>query len=104
MAYPQTILFVSHDRKFIERVANELWILENQQITRFSGNYQAYIEHQKNMNKKKNQSNDERILILETRLSEIISKLSLPSPNDPIDRLNAEYDEVLAELRRLKNS
>ncbi len=48
--YEGNLLFVSHDRYFIDRFANRIWMLENGQITDFRGTYrefQAFRERQK---------------------------------------------------------
>jgi ATPase subunit of ABC transporter with duplicated ATPase domains len=42
--YEGALLFVSHDRYFIDRFASRVWMLENQQITDFKGTYAAYKE------------------------------------------------------------
>lgn len=49
-AYEGNLLFVSHDRYFIKEFAQRVWMLENQKITDFKGDYQeylAYVERQK---------------------------------------------------------
>jgi ABC-type multidrug transport system ATPase subunit len=40
--YEGNLLFVSHDRYFIDRFATRIWMLENGKITDFKGTYQAY--------------------------------------------------------------
>ena len=40
--YPGTILVVSHDRYFLDRVARELLIFEPEGIVRWTGNYSSY--------------------------------------------------------------
>lgn len=40
--YDGTLLFVSHDRYFIDAVADTLWIVENGAVTVFDGNYSDY--------------------------------------------------------------
>lgn len=40
-----TLLFVSHDRYFINKVANRVVELENGQFTNYLGNYDYYLEH-----------------------------------------------------------
>ena len=40
--YEGTLLFVSHDRYFIDRFATRIWTLENGKISDFRGDYQAY--------------------------------------------------------------
>ena len=41
--YEGNLLFVSHDRYFIERFATRIWMLEGGAITDFKGNYQEYL-------------------------------------------------------------
>ncbi len=41
--YEGNLLFVSHDRYFIERFATRIWMLEGGTITDFKGNYQEYL-------------------------------------------------------------
>lgn len=40
--YEGNLLFVSHDRYFIDRFANRIWLLENGQITDFQGTYAQF--------------------------------------------------------------
>ncbi|MCA6063211.1 ATP-binding cassette domain-containing protein [Thalassolituus marinus] len=40
--YPGTLLFISHDRDFIDGVANNIVHLHNQSLTLYPGNYSAY--------------------------------------------------------------
>ena len=40
--YEGTLIFVSHDRYFIDAVADSLWVVEDQQVGRFGGNYSAW--------------------------------------------------------------
>lgn len=41
--YEGNLLFVSHDRYFIDRFATRIWMLENGHITDFKGTYQEYL-------------------------------------------------------------
>lgn len=40
--YPGTILFISHDRYFINKIATKLWIIEDGEMTVNYGNYSDY--------------------------------------------------------------
>ena len=40
--YEQTLLFVSHDRWFIEKFAERIWALENGELTDFRGGWREY--------------------------------------------------------------
>ena len=42
-----TILFISHDRYFINKVANSIAELNNQKITKYLGNYDDYCDYKK---------------------------------------------------------
>lgn len=102
ISYEGTILFVSHDRRFIEKIADRIIYIEDNRIKNFNGTLEEY-ENRKtkvlNENKKELQ---ERIAILEYRMSEILGKLSMPSKDDDIEALDREYNEVLKELNAMK--
>ncbi len=42
--YEQTLLFVSHDRYFIEKFATRIWALSNGKITDYRGGYRDYLQ------------------------------------------------------------
>ena len=46
-SYSEALLFVSHDRYFIERFATRIWVLENETITDFRGGFSEYREYLK---------------------------------------------------------
>jgi ATP-binding cassette subfamily F protein 3 len=43
--FPGTILFVSHDRYFIDALADTIWMVENQTVTTFEGDYTQYAAY-----------------------------------------------------------
>ena len=45
ISYPKAVLFVSHDRRFIDQVAQVVFAIEDHQIIRFKGNYTSYHHH-----------------------------------------------------------
>ncbi|MDD4588574.1 MAG: ABC-F family ATP-binding cassette domain-containing protein, partial [Heliobacteriaceae bacterium] len=84
-----SILIISHDRYLLERVCDHLLIFDRQKITRFEGNPADYLS-------KKHTVNDEERLLLETKLSRIISELSMYKPGDPdYAILDREYQELM---------
>lgn len=40
--YPGTVLFISHDRYFVNKIAEKMWIIENGDLTVSYGNYDDY--------------------------------------------------------------
>ena len=47
--YNGTVLFVSHDRYFINKVADSLLVFENDEVTYFNGKYDEYINQKTNV-------------------------------------------------------
>jgi ATP-binding cassette subfamily F protein 3 len=43
LRWPGSIVVVSHDRLFLDKVATEIWQLQNLRLTTFRGNYSAYV-------------------------------------------------------------
>jgi ATP-binding cassette subfamily F protein 3 len=41
--FPGTIIAVSHDRYFINRFADRVWVLDGQEIKEYLGNYDSYF-------------------------------------------------------------
>lgn len=101
--YDGTVLFVSHDRKFIKKVATDIFTIKNHKINTFRGNYDEYLKF---INKPKdvNVGAKNEKMILENKLSEIIGRLSMPGKNDDIQELDAEYKRILKRLREVKQS
>ena len=100
--YDGTLLFVSHDRRFIDAVANQIMVIENKKITLFSGNYTEYIRRKNETADCHKAEFEKQIIVLENRLSEVIGKLSMPSEKDDMEALDAEYHRILKELRLLR--
>ncbi|WP_295772905.1 ABC-F family ATP-binding cassette domain-containing protein [uncultured Mucilaginibacter sp.] len=42
--YEGTVIAVSHDRYFLDNIANKIWFIENHQIKEYPGTYQEYEE------------------------------------------------------------
>lgn len=96
--YVGTLLFVSHDRQFVSRLANRIIRMEDGKLITFEGPLEAMEAAQK-----KDQSAGHRkleITALEMRMAELIGRMGMPGQNK--DALNAEYDRLAAELRILK--
>ncbi len=102
--YSRTLLFVSHDRRFINSVADNIMTIENFKIKNFNGNYEEYMARRNTKLNNNKQEIEKEILVLQNRLSEVIGKLSMPSKQDDISVLDQEYYRILAKLKNLKAS
>src|SRR5699024_6947404 len=84
--------FVSHDRKFIENVANRVVEIQNKDLTFFDGTYKQYKSHQSS---KIRDSKQDESLLLETKISEVLSRLSI----EPSDKLEREVQKKIKEKK-----
>lgn len=99
----KTMIIVSHDRGFIENVCDTIIEIKDKQIKSFSGSYNDFQEekNKKNVDKYEKQKNDE-ILVLQNKLSSIISTICIENNLDKKKKLEQEYDELLRKLKLLK--
>lgn len=93
--YEGTIIFVSHDRQFIEKIATRILEIKKQKIHIFEGSYTQYVQQQK---PKKDNSKSDQLLLLETKITEVLSRLSI----EPSSELEMEFQRLLKEKRELK--
>lgn len=92
--YEGSVIFVSHDRRFIENIATRILTIRNQKIELFEGNYQQY---KLNQVEKTRDTKEDKLLLLETKISEVLSRLSI----EPSEELEIEFQKLLKEKREL---
>lgn len=91
--YEGTVIFVSHDRQFINNVATRILAINNKEIQLFEGSYREY-KHDAPQDK---DSKEDARLLLETKISAVLSQLSI----EPSEELELEFQRLLAEKRKL---
>lgn len=101
MDYAGTLLLVSHDRAFVEKLCGRLVIFEHQRLAVFEGGLSAYYAAQ-NKPRLDEREKKARIDALEMRLAALAAKLAKPGKKDDPVKLDAEYKEAARELRGLK--
>ncbi len=99
--YKGTILFVSHDRRFVDVISDRIIFINRLKTTTFEGNYSQYLDKEKQMEKKNNVEIEE--MILKMRLAKISSELSMPKKNSNIEELDKEYKRLLMKIKYMKN-
>ena len=108
-SYTGTVLYVSHDRYFINQTATRILDLTNQSVVNYIGDYDYYLEKKEEQARKRKQENElkkveKRIEELETRDKEIDDTLVLPDVCTNVGRcaeLSREKDKIQAELEEL---
>lgn len=92
--YDGTLLFASHDRQFINKVATHLMVFEQGGIRMFEGNYDQYREAGQAEETQYRQNPEDR-MVLENRLAEVLGKLSVAKDPDEYARWDEEYRRLL---------
>ncbi len=100
--YDRTLIFASHDRKFIDAVANNILIIKDYSIKSFKGAYSEYLYY-KDKEQKGMDENEEKILILKNRLTEVLGRLSATAKTDDRAALDKEYHFIINELKKYES-
>ncbi|TPE20589.1 ABC-F type ribosomal protection protein CplR [Clostridium perfringens] len=99
----KTLIVVSHDRNFVSNVCDYILEIDKNLINEFSGTYNEYIKFKKKPKlDDKERANKDSLLILENRLSNVISLLSIEPDNNKKSLLENEYYNLLKELKNLR--
>jgi len=95
--YEGTILFASHDRRFISSIATKILSLEGQQLRMFEGNYEAYLGKE---DKLERDELEDQLLKVETAIVDVLGRISL-DPNN--ESLEAEFQELVKKKKVLED-
>lgn len=101
MDFEGSILFVSHDRYFVEKIADEIWELSNNKLIQYLGNYSYYLDKKKISQSKDDYDMESEILKLEMQLSHISFKLMNCKENEK-EELEKKYLEIAETLKKVK--
>ncbi|AXU28604.1 TPA: ABC-F type ribosomal protection protein CplR [Clostridioides difficile] len=101
----KTMLIVSHDRVFVSHICNYIIEIKDAKIREFDCNYEEYIiNRNKKTPSRESQAKKENLLVLENRLTTVISMLSIEKDNLKKELYESEYNELLKQINKLKNS
>lgn len=87
--YPEALLFVSHDRYFIEKFATRIWLLENGTITDFRGTYSEFKEYR-----------DRQTVFAQT--AKVTAKKSSPAPKKQPQNKEKQLQKLEKEIEKLE--
>ena len=101
MSYKGTLIVVSHDRYFLEKICEKLLVFQDRKIQRFEMNFQEYLERTKSKVGKGGEHSAE-MLRIENQIVEILSRLSLAVPESAeyVD-LDKAFQNLLTKKRDL---
>lgn len=92
--YPGTVIFVSHDRKFLENTASKIFAIKDHCIFLFEGDYLGYVKNQRKPATEK-RTLEEELLKVEMEITAVLSQLSIEPTK--------ELDHTFQKLLRRKN-
>ncbi|MCX7710711.1 MAG: ABC-F type ribosomal protection protein [Clostridia bacterium] len=98
--YAGTVLFVSHDRRFVSEIADRVLVLQDRKLTVFEDGYEEYLAFL-NKKDKKPAEPPQNEMILKMRLAELAAKLATPKKCSNYEELDREYNEIVAKLKQL---
>lgn len=94
-AYDGTVIFVSHDRNFVENIATRIIDIHERSLYIFDGNYKSYTEHR---SQTESDTDEDELLLIETKISDVLSRLSV----EPSETLEKEFQKLLIEKQNLE--
>jgi len=113
--YEGSFLLVSHDRYFIQKTANKIWEIEDQQIREFKGSYEEWVDwKERNVAAKAAQTAQAPVQAPPQKKEEPVKPAPTPAPMAPINketkkelqkqqRLFQELEQKIATMNRQKD-
>lgn len=99
--YKGTLIFVSHDRYFVNKIADSLLIFKPNNVTFFDGTYEEYEEKNKNEeNNKENYANIENEKLKDNKLFNTLQNKTEKSNNQYL--INKEIKRAKMKIERLE--
>ena len=104
--YGGNLLFVSHDRYFIEKFANRIWMLENGKITDFKGTYtefRAFRERQAQMKNAQKQAAPAPAQPKELEKQVRAAERAVEKAEIRLDELSGEMEAAASDYLKLQD-
>ncbi|HZJ82547.1 MAG TPA: ABC-F type ribosomal protection protein [Clostridia bacterium] len=103
-----SIIFVSHDRYFIKRLARKVFVIEEERLDYYDGDYEYYLSKisQEGIEEAQDEgykSLTESIMRLEVELAFLGGRLNETLDEEEKEELNTKYIDVARELNRSRD-
>lgn len=99
LSYKGTILFASHDRYLLEKLAQELLIFKDERIVKRNLTFKRYM---KKSSEKSSVSNKNELKLIDNRIATIIGQLNqLSSNSEAYQALDQEFNVLVQKKRKL---
>lgn len=98
--YEGTLIFVSHDRYFVNKIADSLLIFEKDKVTYFDGNYEEYSEKKLAEEQEIEEKTQKEA---KPKANEYFAKKEINKLKNKISKIEEEISEREAEIETLNN-
>ncbi|OIJ22470.1 ABC transporter [Anaerobacillus alkalidiazotrophicus] len=95
--YPGTVLFVSHDRRFLENTSTKVFSFQDKRIYSFEGKYEEYVKAQAQPAAEHTPLKEE-MLKVEMEITNVLSQLSI----GPTEELDQTFQKLLRQKKNIK--
>lgn len=102
--YAGTVLFVSHDRTFISRVATKVWWIEDGKIKEYPGTYDEYKEWMEKREKEAITSVNSAVQTLQTKKEEVGNDKSKIKPTTVSKNKLRHWEQEMAKFEQKLNT
>lgn len=99
--YPKAIIFVSHDRKFIDQIATSICEVRYGKVTKYHGNYTKYVE-QKKINEERQHSSYQRQTKEIQRIEQQIEKFRTKATKASFAQSKIKYLERMDRVEDIR--
>ncbi len=100
-SYPGSIIFVSHDRYFIKKIADELIVFEDGKVNYYHFGYLDYLEKIKNQTVDK-EYHEHKEKILKQHIAETVNEASLYTLEKDLNKLENEIIKIETNIKSLE--
>ncbi|WP_253805442.1 ATP-binding cassette domain-containing protein [Fictibacillus arsenicus] len=98
-----TLIIVSHDRFFVERLCDKLLIIEDKRINRYEMGLREYEEKRAEKNTAHDQNLVEELALVENKITELLGKISFcKTGTDEYSQVDQDLKNYMERKRQLK--
>lgn len=105
IGFPGTILLISHDRYFLDRVCNVMLVFDQKKIKRVEGNLSDYLSRPSSpavVQGLNTNDNREELLLVETQISRLLGQFNRYQPGEAgYVELDFEYQQLVQRRKAL---
>lgn len=101
--YPQTVIFVSHDRYFVNKVADELIVLEDNQVKYYRYGYADYLQDRSKKKEQESLKTTNKVKNVKTSIPDKNNKHVIKKLEKEIELIDKKIKELSQELYKEDN-